>query len=237
MNLINVLWVIFCTNLFLGGHFYTLGFHFWNEDFKGKMDVLDFVFPKVTKCNFYKYGPSGSIQKHDVLCVMALNVMNEKIFTFLWFWYVLLLIVTVLALIWRLITVLFHSRSTGFNGLVFSTACPGRLNPWDMLTVTKCFAFSDWLFLYYLAKNMEPFIFREMLIKIAQELRGEETPDESEDEEASEEDEDEIDETHHLMQAEEYENQQNILKKTTLEKKSAPEVRTVFLMNEDEKSK
>lgn len=39
------------------------------------------------------------------------------------------------------------------------------MNPWDMLVVTNEFYFSDWLFLYYLAKNMEPYLFRQMLIE------------------------------------------------------------------------
>lgn len=40
-----------------------------------------------------------------------------------------------------------------------------------MLTVTQHSSFSDWLFLYYLAKNMEPYLFRDMLIDLANELR------------------------------------------------------------------
>lgn len=43
--------------------------------------------------------------------------------------------------------------------------CPGKMNPWDMLVVTNEFHFSDWLFLYYLAKNMEPYLFRQMLLE------------------------------------------------------------------------
>ena len=39
------------------------------------------------------------------------------------------------------------------------------MNPWDMLIVTNEFYFSDWLFLYYLAKNMEPYLFRQMLLE------------------------------------------------------------------------
>lgn len=56
-------------------------------------------------------------------------------------------------------------RSNAFNGFVFSTACPGKMNPWDMIVVTNEFYFSDWLFLYYLAKNMEPYLFRKMLLE------------------------------------------------------------------------
>lgn len=44
-------------------------------------------------------------------------------------------------------------------------ACPGKMNPWDMLVVTNEFFFSDWLFLYYLARNMEPYLFRQMLLE------------------------------------------------------------------------
>lgn len=50
--------------------------------------------------------------------------------------------------------------------------CPGRLNPWHMIEVTKHSSFSDWIFLYYLAKNMEPYLFRNMLVDLARELKG-----------------------------------------------------------------
>lgn len=110
LNLLNVVLQIYCTNRFLGGQFYSLGINFIRDDFKGIMDALDVVFPKVTKCHFHKYGPSGSIQKFDAMCVMALNVINEKIFVFLWFWYILLLFISVMALTWRIITLIFHSR-------------------------------------------------------------------------------------------------------------------------------
>ena len=51
-------------------------------------DPKDEIFPKVAKCIFHKFGPSGSIMRHDALCVLPLNIMNEKIFAFLWYWWV-----------------------------------------------------------------------------------------------------------------------------------------------------
>lgn len=171
LNVFNVLLQIYITNKFLGGKFYDLGIHFIKEDFKGEMDVLDTVFPKMTKCNFYKYGPSGSIQKFDTLCVMALNVINEKVYVFLWFWYVLLFFISVIALIWRLITICCHARSTAFNRLVYSTL-DRKLNPWDdIVVVTERFSLSDWLFLYYIATNIEPFVFRSIIRELAEEMR------------------------------------------------------------------
>lgn len=131
LNLLNLIIQVAFTNRFLGGQFYTLGVDFIRDDFRGFnspwrefsflffetnfsssgiMDSLDMVFPKVTKCHFFKYGASGSIQKLDALCVMALNVINEKIFIFLWFWYILLAFVSCMALVWRIATMILHSR-------------------------------------------------------------------------------------------------------------------------------
>lgn len=110
LNAANLVIQIYFTNRFLGGQFYTLGLDFIHDDFQGRMDVLDIVFPKVTKCDFYKYGSSGTIQRHDALCVMALNIINEKIFIVLWFWYVVLSIITVLSILWRILTILLYSR-------------------------------------------------------------------------------------------------------------------------------
>merc|ERR1719402_528176 len=66
---------------------------------------MNMVFPKVAKCTFHKYGPSGTIQNHDGLCILALNIINEKIYVFLWFWMVGLAIVSALALLYRCIII------------------------------------------------------------------------------------------------------------------------------------
>jgi hypothetical protein len=52
----------------------------------------------------------NKLSRPAALCVMALNVINEKIFVFLWFWYCLLLAVSILSLLWRLLTLYLHSR-------------------------------------------------------------------------------------------------------------------------------
>ncbi|XP_076244998.1 innexin 7 isoform X2 [Calliopsis andreniformis] len=171
LNFINVLMQIYLTDWFLGGAFLNLG-HVQSEPrFIGKMDPLDVPFPKVTKCIFHKYGPSGSIQQHDALCVMALNIVNEKIYVFLWYWFIILAVVTGLGLLWRILTMLLHARSTFFNKIVFSMACPGKYNPWNMLRVTHECHFGDWLFLYYIAKNLDNYVFKDLLEKLGEDLQ------------------------------------------------------------------
>jgi hypothetical protein len=45
---------------------------------------------QMTKCTFYKFGGSGTIQRFDSLCVLSMNIVNEKIYIFLWFWFIIL---------------------------------------------------------------------------------------------------------------------------------------------------
>ena len=49
------------------------------EDPNLRKDPLNSVFPKVAKCTFNKFGPSGTIEKFDGLCILSLNIINEKV--------------------------------------------------------------------------------------------------------------------------------------------------------------
>ncbi|KAG5896206.1 hypothetical protein JTB14_006653 [Gonioctena quinquepunctata] len=154
LNFLHVILQIYITDHFLNGHFTSLGTHLIQDGLESNVDILDEVFPKITKCTFHKYGPSGSIQYHDAMCVMALNIINDKIYTGLWFWFVFLLLFSMLGLIWRITTIIFHARSKCFNRFVFSNSCPGRLNPWKTLSVSNHGNYTDWLFLG-IAEDME----------------------------------------------------------------------------------
>ena len=69
-----------------------------------RVDPMSRVFPRMTKCIFYKYGGSGTIQRIDSLCVLSMNILNEKIYIFLWFWFILLALITGVNLLFRSVT-------------------------------------------------------------------------------------------------------------------------------------
>lgn len=91
------------------------------EDPSLRKDPLNSVFPKVAKCTFNKFGPSGTIEKFDGLCILSLNIINEKVDSFyfppaeyflfcqiyvlLWFWFVFLSTVSAIQLIWRILSI------------------------------------------------------------------------------------------------------------------------------------
>ena len=55
----------------------------------------------VLQCIFHKYGGSGTIQRFDALCVLGMNILNEKIYIVLWFWFVILAAITAVNLVVR----------------------------------------------------------------------------------------------------------------------------------------
>ncbi len=61
---------------------------------------------QMSKCIFRQYGPSGSIEKSDVLCILPINVINEKIYIIIWFWLVCLALISTFYLFY-LIAVIF----------------------------------------------------------------------------------------------------------------------------------
>jgi len=78
---------LFVTNTFLGGRFLHFGreaLDYLNSPVVDINNPLNMVFPKVGKCTWHSFGASGSIQTKDALCVLPLNIVNEKVYVVLW---------------------------------------------------------------------------------------------------------------------------------------------------------
>ena len=56
---------------------------------------------QVTSCTFQHYGSGGDKVKVQAICVLPLNILNEKIYYLIWFWYVALAVITVAGAIYR----------------------------------------------------------------------------------------------------------------------------------------
>ena len=53
---------------------------------------MSFVFNRLTMCIWRQFGDGGKLETSNHLCLLATNTIIEKIFVFLWFWLIFLLL-------------------------------------------------------------------------------------------------------------------------------------------------
>ncbi|KAK7079096.1 hypothetical protein SK128_007331 [Halocaridina rubra] len=104
LNLVNVLGQIVLMDAFFNNNFLRYGFKVVQYAVEqSDEDPFQTVFPKVTKCTFRRYGPSGTLNVQQPICILPQNILNQKVFIILWFWFVILSTITCMQLVWRLI--------------------------------------------------------------------------------------------------------------------------------------
>ncbi|XP_050296721.1 innexin inx1 [Anthonomus grandis grandis] len=166
--LINIIIQMYCMNKFFDGEFINYGWRVMNysqQPQEERVDPMVYVFPRVTKCIFHKYGPTGTIQKHDSLCVLPLNIVNEKTYVFIWFWYVLLLSMLTILVIYRVIIIalpkirprILHAKHRSIPIEVCNSLC-------------KKVDMGDWWILLMLGTNMDPLVYREIITELVKNI-------------------------------------------------------------------
>ena len=168
-NLVNAMGNIYLIDLFLGGTFFDYGWKVFENVEKNQLDRQDpmiVIFPRVTKCTFKRYGPSGDFQIEDAICILPLNILNEKIYVFAWFWLVSLSIVSVFALIYRTIIMI----STSVRLLILRRISPNTCDPESTRILSKRLPYPDWYLLFMLGKNLQGVAFRDLLDDLAHHL-------------------------------------------------------------------
>ncbi|XP_076062713.1 innexin inx2-like [Oratosquilla oratoria] len=168
LNLVVVVLVMLATDSFLGGEFMTYGisvFEVLNQEPEDRTDPMTYVFPRWAKCTFRLFGPSGGVQVKDAMCLIATNIINEKIYLFLWVWLVFLMSVTSVWLLYRLATIViapvrfYVLKSKGY-----------KASDSTIKQLLRQFRFSEWFLLCHLGKNMETSVFSEFLDHLVSEL-------------------------------------------------------------------
>lgn len=173
LNFINVVGQIYLVDYFLDGEFSNYGsdvLKYTEMEPEERPDPMSKVFPKVTKCTFHKYGPSGTVQKFDGLCVLPLNIVNEKIYVFLWFWFILLSILSGLSLAYRA-AVVFGPKLR----FILLRARSRLSNTKQIEIISNRCQIGDWFILYQLGKNIDPLIFKQLIADLAKKFEGKES--------------------------------------------------------------
>ncbi|GBN31075.1 Innexin shaking-B [Araneus ventricosus] len=178
LALINVAGQFFFLDLFFDGQFQDFGIkvvEFFSSDQSSavsgnvtvyvKGDPMIMLFPRVTKCIFRRYGRSSLIEVNDVLCVMALNVINEKIYLFLWFWLIALSFLTFLAVFmdWLLVV--------SPNTRIYTLQTRFYLVDEKLLKIlVQKGSYGDWLMVDLIGQNIDHVLFSEIVSDVAKQL-------------------------------------------------------------------
>ncbi|CAF3234642.1 unnamed protein product [Rotaria socialis] len=94
----NVFAQVFILSFLLSQPFWSLGFTILEALYNGRgWDYQSRHFPKVTLCDFQirEANTLPIAHTYTVMCVLPINLFNQQIFTFLWFWFVIVIFFTI----------------------------------------------------------------------------------------------------------------------------------------------
>jgi len=170
LNFANVIGQMFLMDKFLGYEFSTYGLSvlgYSEMNANERPDPMAVVFPKVSKCSFHKYGPSGTPERLDGLCVLPLNIINEKIYIFLWFWFILIASITGLFLLYRLAVLMGAGIRTAMIQARSGRVSRDKIS--DIISepgLTYFQQIGDFFLLYFIAKNMDEVAMKELILEL-----------------------------------------------------------------------
>jgi len=100
------------------------------------------------------------------MCVLALNIINEKIYVTLWFWFIILVLVTVLYMLYVLAIITLPSMRTTMLERNAKFDMKERVD-----NLMKKANMGDWFLLFLLSKNLDSILFKEYLLKLTDKLK------------------------------------------------------------------
>ncbi|KAH8345022.1 hypothetical protein KR059_000631 [Drosophila kikkawai] len=121
------------------------------------------VFPKIAKCEVLKFGASGTATIMDNLCILPLNILNEKIFVFLWAWFLLMALMSGLNLLCRLAMIL--------SSYLREQMIRSQLRFMSMRHVQRALrdlTIGDWFLLMKVSVNVNPMLFRDLMQELCE---------------------------------------------------------------------
>ena len=112
----------------------------------------------MTKCDFYRFGPSGTVITYDALCLLGINILNEKIFLFLWFWLLLVGVLDSLFLSLRVLTAVSSLARKSIGRFYFSV---------DSCQVVKKLSAEEWILTQQLSLVLEKQKFEDLIAELS----------------------------------------------------------------------
>ena len=171
-----LLGVIHLTDLFLSGMFYSLGpttvdYLLTPNDLRRNMvNPVCQVFPTVTSCQFPSGSLTGTVNIDHALCVLSLNIVNDKIFLVEWFWFFFLIVIAIISSMSRALSLIFPYLRIA---MLKSTDISYDLEDDRVIKriVAKC-KLGDWFLLTLIKKNLDDRQFTSWMKEVDERING-----------------------------------------------------------------
>merc|ERR1712008_446333 len=159
------------TDAFLGGNFHRYGSdvvgYYTQSDYNlqtsgDPFDPMCNAFPTKVSCNIKTGSASGVGKETNAFCILAQNIINEKIYLFLWFWFVLMFVVSALQFIFEIAMVAIPS----FRSFVIARQT-GAFISRGMKNYIERDCNHDWFILHQIGKNTNRDLFYRFLEKLS----------------------------------------------------------------------
>jgi len=128
------------------------------------------LFPTEVSCNIPTVGAGGDEQDNNGLCVLTQNIINEKIYLLLWFWYMFVAVWSTLSMFVTISVLSFDSIRFGLIYKVIRHKYDKSSHKCLQYLMTKCHL-GDWFVLYQLSKNCNKYFYREFIKELAIDLK------------------------------------------------------------------
>merc|ERR1719295_774330 len=170
LNLGVLLTVGALTDSFLGSQFWTYGTRVWDyyqmqaAQTQLTANPMCSLFPTVTSCQFPSGALTGNLNVDHAMCVLSLNIINDKIFLLEWCWFAVLALLNSVSLLGTAIFACFPSIRKYW---IRRKARMWNESDRDVINTVlgKCYV-GDTFLLHLLAKNTNSYIFKRILKSI-----------------------------------------------------------------------
>jgi len=169
LNLVALIIVFVTTDHFLDSNFNSYGTDVINYANENEIvrsthyDPMCNAFPTLVSCIFKRPSVTGKLDQMSFMCILSQNIINEKIYLFLWFWYVLLFALSALVIIYRMALIFIPGLRMNLIQM--------KINRNERAVVTtyirhNC-TVADWFLLYQIADNVDSYFLEQLLLELS----------------------------------------------------------------------
>jgi len=175
LNLVIVIIQFVITHRFLHYRFLTYGFQVWQyyllppeeQRMPGVKNPMCNAFPRIANCDYWRWGSGGRQESINAICILALNIINDKVFLVLWWWFLMLAVIGSVRIIYRILQcrssrLRYHLINMRMNRYFKKSSKVAKIETF----VCKC-KLGDWFVLYQLSKNLNRPFFMDFLTQLS----------------------------------------------------------------------